>query len=175
MRLNKAVRELNERVHFVPDIHARDVVERVRSLAPDLGLIYGSPILKPELFSVPRLGTLGIHHGTLPEYRGKKTTFWAMYNGEESAGVAIQRVTARLDAGDVVQQGQVAIARRSRQAVWHELEALGIDLYIQAILEVKDGSAVFRAQPATNGVIYRDPTIKDLLGFWVKRCRRLRR
>ncbi len=29
---------LSERIHFVPDIHAEDVLARVRALAPDLGL-----------------------------------------------------------------------------------------------------------------------------------------
>jgi len=58
----------------VPDVHAQAVLERVRAAAPDLGVIYGAPILKPELFGIPPLGTLGIHHGRVPQYRGKKTT-----------------------------------------------------------------------------------------------------
>jgi methionyl-tRNA formyltransferase len=172
-RLNRTMALLADRIHFVPDIHAKDVIERVRALAPDLGLIYGSPILRPKLFGIPKLGTLGIHHGTLPDYRGKKTTFWAMYNGEESAGVAIQKVNAGLDAGEIVKLGKVAIGHRSRKAVWRELEALGIDLYVQAILEVKEGSAVYRVQPDNAGRIYRDPRARDLLCFWMKRFVRL--
>src|SRR5215475_8648418 len=101
LRTNSKIAGLSDRIHSVTNIHNAEVLERVRSLAPDLGLIYGSPILKPELFEIPTLGTLGIHHGKAPEYRGKKTTFWAMYNGEEAAGVTIQKINAGLDTGEV--------------------------------------------------------------------------
>ena len=76
--LRRDLARMADRIHHVPDIHAPGVVERLRSLDADLGLVYGSPILKAEVFESPRLGTLGIHHGKVPEYRGNKTTFWAM-------------------------------------------------------------------------------------------------
>jgi hypothetical protein len=171
-KLNKELDRLSDRIHYVPSIHADAVLEDVCSLEPDVGLIYGSPILKPELFEIPRLGTLGIHHGKVPEYRGKKTTFWAMYNGEKSAGVTIQKVNAGLDTGQIVKEGTVPIGRRSQRAVWHELEALGFDLYIQAILEVKEGTADYWSQAGKKGKLYRDPKTIDLLRFWLRRIRR---
>jgi methionyl-tRNA formyltransferase len=105
-RLGRKLAEMFNRIHFVPDIHSVNVLQHVRSLDPDLGLIYGSPILKPALFETPHLGTLGIHHGKAPEYRGKKTTFWEIYNGEKTVAVTIQKVNAGLDTGDILKQGQ---------------------------------------------------------------------
>lgn len=166
--LNRRIRLLSDRVHYVPDIHAAEVLHRVRSLQADLGLVYGSPILKPILFEIPTLGSLGIHHGKVPEYRGKKTTFWAMYNGEEAAGVTIQKISAGLDAGQVVQEGVVPIGRRSLRTVSNELDALGFSLYIQAILEVKAGTATYRPQGAATGGLYRDPKLGDILTLWRK-------
>lgn len=164
--LNKDIARLSDRIHYVPDIHAEGVLEDVRSLGPDLGLIYGSPILKPALFEIPTFGTLGIHHGKVPEYRGKKTTFWAIYNGEETAGVTIQKVNAGLDTGEIVKQGEVPIGHRSQGAIWNELEALGLDLYIQAILEVKTGTASYRPQLGKKGKLYQDPKLGDILKLW---------
>jgi methionyl-tRNA formyltransferase len=169
IELNKAIARLSDRIHYVPDIHAKEVLEDVRSLNADLGLIYGSPILKPELFEIPVLGTLGIHHGKVPEYRGKKTTFWAMYNGEETAGVTIQKVTVGLDTGQVVKEGVVPIGRRSLRTVSNELEALGFSLYIEAILAVKAGTASYRPQGDRKGGLYRDPKLRDILTLWRKR------
>jgi len=168
--LDRAMAGLAERVHFVPDIHAVNVLDRVRALAPDLGLVYGSPILRPELFEIPRLGTLGIHHGKLPEYRGKKTTFWAMYNGEATVGVTIQQINAGLDSGAIVKQGEVPIGRRSLRAVWRDLEALGLDLYVQAILVMEQGTLSHRSQ--AGGKLYRDPKLKDVLAFWSRQFAR---
>jgi hypothetical protein len=165
-QLNRAVKRLANRIHYVPDIHAETVRDQVRLLAPDLGLIYGSPILKPALFEIPTHGTLGIHHGQVPQYRGKKTTFWAMYNGEPEAGVTIQKINAGLDTGQVVNCGTVPIGRRSYGAVWRDLLALGLDLYIKSILEVRAGTAVYRPQEGPKGKLYGDPKPRDLLHFW---------
>lgn len=168
LALRKALAQIEDKIHFVVDIHAPEVLDTVRSLAPDLGLIYGSPILKPELFEIPASGTLGIHHGKVPQYRGNKTMFWAMYNGERVAGVTIQKVNAGLDSGFIVKEGEVIIGRRSQRAVWRDLEALGLDLYIQAILEVKAGTAQYRPQTGPRGRLYRNPGPSDILRFWSK-------
>jgi methionyl-tRNA formyltransferase len=157
---------LRDRIRLVPDIHAPEVLEHVRALAPDLGLIYGSPILRPDLFGIPALGTLGIHHGTVPRYRGKKTTFWEMYYGEPQAGVTIQRVGAGLDTGDVVEQGAVTVGARSRRRVWAELEALGVDLYVRAILKVREGTAQPIPQSGPRYALCRDPSFRHLAGLW---------
>jgi folate-dependent phosphoribosylglycinamide formyltransferase PurN len=170
--LQRSLEKISDRVHFVTDIHAQNVLEQVRALSPDLGLIYGSPILKPELFEIPGLGTLGIHHGKVPEYRGNKTTFWAMYNGERVAGVTIQKVNRGLDTGSVVKAGEVNAYGRAYQAVVHELETLGLDLYIQAILEVKHGTAEYRPQAGVKGKLYRNPQPGDFVKFWGKQIKR---
>ena len=170
--LQRRLEKASDRIHFVPDIHAQNVLDQVCALTPDLGLIYGSPILKPELFEIPSLGTLGIHHGKVPEYRGNKTTFWAMYNGEPVAGVTIQKVNKGLDTGSVVKIGEVHAYGRAYHAVVHELETLGLDLYIQAILEVKHGTAEYRPQKGPKGKLYRNPGPGDFLKFWGRQIRR---
>jgi methionyl-tRNA formyltransferase len=154
------------RTEVVADIHAPDVIARVRRLAPDLGLIYGAPILRPELFTIPTHGTLGIHHGRVPDYRGKKTTFWAMYNGEAAAGVTIQRVNAGLDTGEILREGEVRIGNKGYRRVEEEIEALGIRLYIEAILEVGSGVAEFRQQPPAAYPLYRQPSATDFMRMW---------
>ena len=169
--LRREMGRLNGRIHFIPDIHDEVVLAQVRALAPDLGLIYGSPILKPALFEIPAYGTLGIHHGQVPQYRGKKTTFWAMYQGEPVAGVTIQRVTAGLDTGQIVRSGEVSIGRRRYGTVWREVLALGLNLYIEAILQVRAGTAVYRPQTGPKGKLYRDPKPGDIVRFWWRRIR----
>lgn len=169
IEVNRLLARISHKIYFVDDIHAAQVIEQVRSIQPELGLIYGSPILRPDLFQIPRFGTLGIHHGKLPDYRGKKTTFWAMFNGAETAGVTIQRINEGLDTGDVVKQAEVSIRGRSFQAVWADVEQLGLDLYIQAILEVKNGVATYQQPTGNKGKLYRDPKLWDLVRYWWRR------
>lgn len=172
LTLQRKLKNIQSRIHFFTNIHAQQVLEQVKSLEPDLGLIYGSPILKPQLFEIPKLGTLGIHHGKVPEYRGNKTTFWMMYNGEKFAGVTIQKVNQGLDTGSIVKTGEVKAYRRPYQTVFHELEALGVELYIQAILEVKHGVAEFKPQTGVKGTVYCNPKLGDFIRFWGRQIKR---
>ena len=148
------------------------MLRQVADLEPDLGLIYGSPLLKPELFEIPKLGTLGIHHGKVPEYRGNKTAFWMMYNGEPCVGVTIQKINKGLDTGQIVKTGEVKVFQRSYLTVVRELEALGLDLYIQAIRDVKNGTAEFKPQTGVKGRLYRNPKAVDFLRFWGRQIKR---
>lgn len=172
LALRAGLSQMKGRIHYVEDIHAGAVIDQITSLAPDLGLIYGSPILKPVLFNIPVSGTLGIHHGKVPQYRGNKTAFWAMYNGETVAGVTIQKVNEGLDTGSIVLMGEVTIGGRTYGRVWNELEALGLDLYIEAILKVRDGTATYTPQEGEKGKLYRNPKPGDFVMFWIKRVER---
>lgn len=172
LRLRSAARRALGKMERVPDVHAEEVLARVHGLEPDLGVIYGGPILRPELFEIPRLGTLGIHHGRLPAYRGKKTTFWELYHGEEGAGVTIQRLNAGLDTGDIILQGLVPTGRKRYGRVWYEVQATGVELFVEAVLATLRGEAVARPQAGEKGPLYRDPALKDLLALWRRRARK---
>jgi glycosyltransferase involved in cell wall biosynthesis/folate-dependent phosphoribosylglycinamide formyltransferase PurN len=171
VEMRRRARRAMSRFVTVPDMHAAEVLERVRAVAPDLGVIYGAPILKQELFEIPPLGTLGIHHGRVPTYRGKKTTFWEMYHGEPAAGVTIQRINPGIDTGDIVLSGDVPIARKSYSRVWQEVEDLGCRLYLDAVLAIRNGSARFTPQvrSAFRTPLFRQPKIGDILDFWRRR------
>lgn len=169
----RTAREIADRLHFPPDLHDPNTLARICELDPDLGLVYGGPIIRHDLYGLPRLGTLGIHHGLTPNYRGKKTTFWAMYNGEEYVGVTIQRITADLDRGDVVMEGTIPVGRSPLPLVRERLKRLGLQLYLQAVLQVREGTATFRPQTAGSGHLYHDPTVSDIVRFWCRYVARL--
>jgi glycosyltransferase involved in cell wall biosynthesis/folate-dependent phosphoribosylglycinamide formyltransferase PurN len=163
---------LETRLHVTHDIHSPEVLDRITAAEADLGVIYGGPILRPDLFELPRFGTLGIHHGRLPDYRGKKTTFWALFNGEREAGVTIQRVDRGIDTGRVVRAASVPARGRSYRRVAWELEELGLDLYLDAVLGVREGRSRAVAVHGPRGPLYRDPRTRDLLGLAWRRLRR---
>ena len=161
-------RQLEPLLCTVPDVHAPDVLEMVRAWRPDVGAIYGGPILRAALFSIPEFGTLGIHHGRVPEYRGRKTTFWEIYNGEQVAGVTIQRIDAGIDTGDVVKAGAVTIGRKGYGRIERETQDLGIRLFVEAILEARARPMSGTPQPAVKGRHYGQPTGADLLRLWLR-------
>ncbi len=70
----------------------------------DLGIVYGTNILKESVFSIPRLGCLNIHQGLAPKYRGGPTIFWELFNGEHEIGITVHFVARTVDTGDIVLQ-----------------------------------------------------------------------
>lgn len=169
----RTIHALQPRLHVVDDLHADAVVAAVAKLQPALGAVYGGPILRPALFRTPALGTLGIHHGLLPDYRGKKTTFWAMYNGEPRVGVAVQKIGAGLDRGDVLREATIPTGRAPLPLVNRRLQRLGIDLFVEAILCVQRDADRYRPQAAGAGRLYRDPGARDIARFWLRYLRRV--
>ncbi|MFC0438794.1 methionyl-tRNA formyltransferase [Kutzneria buriramensis] len=80
--------------------------------AADLDLIVANnwrTWLPPQIFDLPRHGTLNIHDSLLPAYAGFSPIIWALLNDEPEVGVTAHMMDAELDAGDIVLQRAVAV------------------------------------------------------------------
>jgi methionyl-tRNA formyltransferase len=55
---------------IVDDIHSEPALDFVRRIDADLGLVFGTKILKPSLFEIPKQGSINIHKRKVPDYRG---------------------------------------------------------------------------------------------------------
>ena len=100
-------------VHQPESISAPDIVEQVRALRPDLGVIaaYGQ-ILKQRLLDVPPLGVLNVHASLLPRWRGAAPITAAILAGDAESGATIMRVELALDAGPMLASSRVPILPR---------------------------------------------------------------
>lgn len=144
----------------VADLHAEEVLEEVRVFNPDLGLSLAPPLLKAKLFALPRHGTLNLHKGRLPQFRGMPPAFWELWHGEMEVGCSVHWMTEALDAGDIVQEARVQRARFSTPGGLRlRLDQVGVELMNRAVAEVLDGSAARRPQPNEGANTYRKPTL----------------
>ena len=56
----------------------------------ELNLLCGFPyILKRNLISLPRFGTLNLHGGKLPEFRGGSPINWQIIKGKKKIGLSL--------------------------------------------------------------------------------------
>jgi len=67
-------------------LNSDSAAEALTALKPDLAIVLGTRVLRRSTFGVPRLGSINLHKGALPRYRGMPPGFWELYNGEKSAG-----------------------------------------------------------------------------------------
>jgi peptidoglycan/xylan/chitin deacetylase (PgdA/CDA1 family)/folate-dependent phosphoribosylglycinamide formyltransferase PurN len=141
------------------DLHAPEILERVRAWKPDLGVSLGAPLLKPQLFSIPRMGTLNVHLGRVPEYRGAPPGFWELWMGEKSVGATVHWIDAGLDTGPVVAEGRAPIYLRDTPSrVEMRATELGVSLFARALRDAAEGKAEGRPQQGI-GRTNRFPTV----------------
>lgn len=156
--------------HHFTDFHDPDCLATLRRLAPDLGVLAGTYILQEAVFSIPRLGSINLHSGKAPEYRGAAPGFWELYNGEREVGITIHRVAATLDAGDILLQhvfplepappdDPVDYLDRYRREV---LRPNGISLLAHAVAQIANGTARLTPQDARGARTYRTPDYRAI-------------
>ena len=63
-----------------------------------------------SILQAPRLGAFNIHTSLLPRYRGAAPIQYAIWNGDKTTGVSIQKMVKKMDAGDIVYSHDVPIS-----------------------------------------------------------------
>ncbi|NHZ69756.1 MAG: hypothetical protein GWP20_00790 [Thermotogales bacterium] len=92
---------------------SRDAVEaadQVKVYSPDIIFVSCFARKIPgEVLSVPAIGCFNLHPSALPAYRGPSPVFWQFRNGVSEMGVTLHRMSAQLDAGDIIEQLAVPV------------------------------------------------------------------
>jgi len=97
---------------YVKDVNSTATEIIIRDLEPDLLIQCGAGILKENIYSIPKMGSLNVHHGIAPELRGVSSTFWAMYYGlHDYIGATVHFVDKTLDTGAVIIQRQTSLPK----------------------------------------------------------------
>ncbi len=152
----------NVTIRRCQSIHADDAIQAVRAFAPTLGLSLAAPILREPLFSLPERGTINLHKGRLPDYRGMPPAFWELWNDEPAVGCSIHSVDAKLDTGALVKAATLPRQKfASVKAMQLQLDELGVALMREAVIERLQGAGQGLPQPA-GGRTYRKPTLGQI-------------
>lgn len=101
---------LRARVCEVHSVNEPGFAERLRGYGADVGITFGTGLVKRPTFSAPRLGTLNVHRGLSDLYRGLDSDLWAVHEGHpDLVGVTIHWVDDRLDTGNVLAREAVPL------------------------------------------------------------------
>src|SRR5262249_59348759 len=68
-------------IRGVGNLNGPEAIRVLTECNADLGIVLGTRILKRTTFSVPKLGSINLHKGKVPEYRGTPPGFWELYDG----------------------------------------------------------------------------------------------
>jgi folate-dependent phosphoribosylglycinamide formyltransferase PurN len=168
--LGEFAEKLNIPVHFLSNYHAEESIALMRSVKADLGIVWGTNILKESVFKIPRLGSINIHQGLAPLYRGGPPVFWELHNGEREVGVTVHFVEAKVDTGEILAQETLPLVYDYSYGL--KFEAFIADYRVRmtkhcvrlmagAVRMIADGSARPRPQDVSLGTRYRLPVKRE--------------
>lgn len=146
------------------DIHSDEALEFVRRQDADLGLVFGTRILKPVLYALPKHGSINIHKRKVPDYRGGGPVgLWELLDDQKEIGVTVHRVEAKVDVGAVIRSAIIPIEPfDDLESLSLKADVVGADLIVAAIGDFAHGTVNDRAQNGPTKV-FKNPAPEDLM------------
>ena len=161
-------------VHHTTDLHAPEVVDAIRTLAPDVIAIHGTRLLREPLLSLaPHV--VNLHWGLAPHYRGVRCIEQALLARDVlNLGITLHRPSARIDGGAIYTQMRIPIEASDtahRLALRHSLA--GAEALAALVKRLAAGELLHPiAQHLDQGRLYR---IADFTLTELQQLRRLER
>lgn len=109
--LIKVSRQNSLKVLLPKKLSDKKIIQKIKMAHPEIIFCIGSTrIIPPEIIKIPKLGCLNIHPGLLPEYRGRYSTAYAIFNGERTTGVTLHWIDEGIDSGPIIMQEKIKIS-----------------------------------------------------------------
>ena len=125
-----------------------EFVSQIRALDPDISVVVAfGQILRPEVLSVPRLGSVNIHASLLPDLRGAAPVQWAIVRGYRESGVSIMRMEPGLDTGPVLMRVEEPIVPdESASELGARLAEIGAEALVEVLALLESGDIIEEPQ-----------------------------
>jgi methionyl-tRNA formyltransferase len=122
----------------------------VRKLDPDIIVVYSmSQLLKENIFTIPKHGSINLHSAYLPEYRGPNPIFWMYYNVDLNPGFTVHYIDKGEDTGDIIYRERytIPLGMKSSDMLDIGINKIGINLLFKALDTIATATAPRIRQP----------------------------
>ena len=107
----------------------------LRALNADISVVAAYGLILPQaVIDAFPMGCINIHGSLLPRWRGAAPIQRAIEAGDKESGITIMKVVEKLDAGDMLLKGSVAITAETTGETLHDdMADLGAKLIVEAL------------------------------------------
>lgn len=133
------------------------VRQTLSKVQADVGFVFGAPLLREEVFSIPKYGCVNIHTGLVSHYRGVDSAIWALYdNRPDLVGATLHYINKSIDTGQIVSMSPVQILDTdSLDTVFYRSCEVGFNLLSDAFSDIMLDKKVEKKQPNTKGKLFQ--------------------
>lgn len=122
-------------------------------------------IIKEDILSLPRLGTINFHNSAPSKYHGINIPSWVIINGEESHGAMWHFVEKTIDTGDVICFGDFPVAKNETAAsLTVKCIKKGIELFPQLIKQLLENN-ITRIRQLKDAAYYGKKDLPAAMGY----------
>ncbi len=126
------------------------ILDRIK---PDVIVVYGTRIIRSNIFERARIISLNMHTGLSPWYRGDSTLFWPIYYDDaDKLGVTVHELVAAVDGGAIAATAPVHYEPGDGEA---QLFAKGVKagtaIYLDCVAQALAGKLECRPQDLSLG------------------------
>lgn len=146
-----------------------EFLARVRAARPDfIFSFYYRCMLAAEMLAIPSWGgAYNMHGSLLPKYRGRVPINWAVLNGERETGATLHAMTARPDAGGIVDAQAVPILPDDTAGEVFRKVCVAAELTLhRALPALLAGTALLKPQDLAQGSYFGRRTAADGVIDW---------
>jgi methionyl-tRNA formyltransferase len=163
------------RIEVLLDPSAEQIHGRVAKLAPDfIFSFYYRRMLPVAVLELAKRGAFNMHGSLLPRYRGRVPVNWAVLHGETETGATLHEMTAKPDAGRIVDQEAVPIGPDDTAAqVFARVTDAAEKVLQRSIRPLLDGTARLRPNDLSKGSYFGGRRPEDGRIDWRKSAREI--
>jgi methionyl-tRNA formyltransferase len=146
----------------------QELLSRLKEADPDIIVANNwRTWLPPEIFDLPRHGTLNVHDSLLPAYAGFSPLIWALINGEKEVGVTAHMMDADLDAGNIVLQRATPVGPKDTTTdLFHRTIDMIGPITVDALALIASGRTDWAKQDRRKASFFHKRSIEDSLINW---------
>jgi methionyl-tRNA formyltransferase len=133
---------------FLPEnLKDEEFIHSLSVCRADLFIVIAFRILPPEVFNIPKVGTINIHGSLLPRFRGPAPVQRAIEAGESETGITIFSIDQGVDTGKIILQKNLEIGPEETSVdLKARLSLLGAEALVEAIGMIESGTVRYTVQ-----------------------------
>ena len=124
------------------NVNSNLFIDEMKKLNIDYFILSGfRQIMKKEILSIPSKGTINLHAGKLPEYRGGSPLNWQLINGEDFAYISTILTDEGIDTGNILSEKKIKVLENDDIHSLHQkANALFPDMTIESINMIENNN-----------------------------------
>jgi hypothetical protein len=134
------------------DYFLEEDISKIKAYQPDIILRFGFRILRGEILKASTLGVWSFHHGDNQFYKGGPPAFWEVILKQETTGVILQRLSEKLDDGQILyksfsQTDPLSVQRNANKNFWissfiiarviRQIKTMGLEDWEESLLTLQ--------------------------------------